>query len=387
MSKWEMVKLGEMLKIASGGTPSKGVPEYYKNGTIPWVKTGDLKGQYIDILSVDKITELGLNNSSAKVFPKHTVLIAMYGATIGATAILPTEASTNQACAAFLPSDRVSSEYLYYFLYSHKTKIISLGVGGAQPNISATILKQIEIPLPPLDEQKRIAEELDKISGLIAKRKSQLEKLDLLVKAKFVEIFGDPVTNPMGWKKENLSSLSEIKIGPFGSLLHKEDYVSNAHPLVNPSHIDNGNIAIDNGLTVSNEKYCELAPYHLKIGDIVLGRRGEMGRCAVVTNKGLLCGTGSLIIRPNKVINPYILQKIIAFPTFRKNIENMAVGVTMQNLNVPIVSNFQIPLYPMELQLIYIKLNSQTEQTKIKLQKGLEQLETLYKARMQEYFK
>ena len=92
-------------------------------------------------------------------------------------------------------------------------------------------------------------------------------------------MFGDPVENPLGWKKVALSDVAEIKIGPFGSLLHKEDYIENGHPLVNPSHIIDGSISTDSKLSISDVKYAELNSYHLKVGDVVLGRRGEMGSC------------------------------------------------------------------------------------------------------------
>ena len=131
------VKLGDIFEIGSGGTPSKSHPEYY-GGNIPWVKTGDLKNEYLYEVE-DFITEEGLNNSSAKMYEADTVLIAMYGATIGATSILKMNACTNQACAAFKKNEQVIPEYLYYFLRSQKEKFVKDGVGGAQPNISAEI--------------------------------------------------------------------------------------------------------------------------------------------------------------------------------------------------------------------------------------------------------
>ena len=128
------VKLGDIFEIGSGGTPSKSHPEYY-GGDIPWVKTGDLKNEYLYEVE-DFITEEGLKNSAAKVYEADTVLIAMYGATIGATSILKINACTNQACAAIKKNEQVIPEYLYYFLRSKKKKFVKDGVGGAQPNIS-----------------------------------------------------------------------------------------------------------------------------------------------------------------------------------------------------------------------------------------------------------
>lgn len=177
-------------------------------------------------------------------------------------------------------------------------------------------------------------------------------------------MFGDPVANEKGWPMVPLSTLAEIKIGPFGSLLHKDDYVHGGHPLINPSHIADATIQPDDDLTLSDEKYQELAAYQLRTNDIVLGRRGEMGRCAVVHEEGYFCGTGSMIIRPNASVAPYFLQKIISYPSFRKEIEGKAVGVTMQNLNVPIVSGFMIPLLPIDMQTQYLALVDGTDKSK-----------------------
>ncbi|MDD3416690.1 MAG: restriction endonuclease subunit S [Lachnospiraceae bacterium] len=182
--------------------------------------------------------------------------------------------------------------------------------------------------------------------------------------SRFIEMFGDPVSNPYGYDKVALSELADIKIGPFGSLLHKEDYIENGHPLLNPSHIVDGKVVPDPKLTISDGKYEELSAYHLKIGDVVMGRRGEMGRCAVVPSKGYLCGTGSILIRSKGEVTADYIQKIISFPSFKKTIEDMAVGQTMPNLNVPIVANFQVIKPPMEIQDSYYSFVIQVDKSK-----------------------
>ena len=168
-----------------------------------------------------------------------------------------------------------------------------------------------------------------------------------------------------------LSQLAEIKIGPFGSLLHKEDYIEGGHPLLNPSHISEGRIVPDDKLTVSDSKYAEMEAYHLHTGDIVMGRRGEMGRCAVVPDEGYLCGTGSLLIRTKGEVTADYLQKVISFPTFKKIIEDMAVGQTMPNLNVPIVSSFQIIKPPIDVQRRYYAFVAEVDKSKFRKQKSL----------------
>ena len=227
---------------------------------------------------------------------------------------------------------------------------------------------------------------MDKLEDIISRKQQQLSKLDELVKSRFIELFGDPISNPHGFDKVALSELADIKIGPFGSLLHKEDYIEGGHALLNPSHIIDGKVAPDTKLTVSPQKYEELSTYHLKTGDVVMGRRGEMGRCAVVPCDGYLCGTGSLMIRTKGEVTADYIQKIISFPSFKKTIEDMAVGQTMPNLNVPIVSNFQIIKPPIEVQKSYYAFVEQADKSKLAIQQSLEQLETLKKSLMQQYF-
>ena len=238
------------------------------------------------------------------------------------------------------------------------------GIGGSLTRAQPKAVAEYPVPVLARAEQDKITIVLNKIASLIEARKQELRRLDELIKARFVELFGDPVSNPKGWEKKALSDEAEIKIGPFGSLLHKEDYIAGGHALVNPSHIVDGKILPDDKLTVSDEKYDELSAYHLRIGDVVMGRRGEMGRCAVVEQVGLLCGTGSLLIRTNGDLSADYIQKIISFPSFKRIIEDMAVGQTMSNLNVPIVSSFQIIKPPKSVQDQYYAFVAQVDKSK-----------------------
>ena len=253
-------------------------------------------------------------------------------------------------------------KYLYYFCCYFDFE--SLNTTVTIPSLTKANLLNIEINIPSITEQRQVVGTLNKISELISLRKTQISKLEQLAQSRFIEMFGDPVSNPYGYPKVPLSELAEIKIGPFGSLLHKEDYIVNGHALVNPSHIVDGKISIDNEFTVSDEKFNELSAYHLQIGDVVMGRRGEMGRCAVVQTDGLLCGTGSLLIRTKRDVTADYLQKTISFPSFKKSIEDMAVGQTMPNLNVPIVSRFQIIKPPIDIQKAYYAFVEQVDKSK-----------------------
>jgi type I restriction enzyme, S subunit len=158
---WVWVSAEHAAKWGSGGTPSRNKEEYY-GGEIPWIKTGELNdGMVAD--SEETITEKGLQESSAKLFPKDSIAIAMYGATIGKLGILGMDAATNQACAVGQAYDFLNVKYMFYYFLARRNDLIALGKGGAQPNISQTIIKQFPIAIPPLKEQLRIVEKTDQL--------------------------------------------------------------------------------------------------------------------------------------------------------------------------------------------------------------------------------
>jgi len=171
---WQWVSGKSVANWGSGGTPSRKITEYY-TGKIPWIKTGEVRDQVI-YSSEECISEEALKKSSAKLFPVGSVVIAMYGATIGRTAILGIEATTNQACAVGIPMDNVSNRYLFHYYRSQKSNFVNLGKGGAQPNISQSLIKDYPVPLPPLNEQKRISDKVEQLLGKINKAKQLIEE-------------------------------------------------------------------------------------------------------------------------------------------------------------------------------------------------------------------
>ena len=347
------MKLGDCTEIFSGSTPRTNNPDFW-DGDIIWVTPKDLsklKSKFIS-KTESKITQLGFDSCSTKLLPENSVLFSSR-APIGHVAINTVPMCTNQGFKSFVPkSNLLDAQYLYYWLKANKEYLQDLGVGATFKEISKTVIANVEIPLPPINEQRRIASILDKADELRQKRQQAIEKLDQLLQATFIDMFGDPVSNPKGFKVAKLAEQVDlIQIGPFGTQLHQEDYIENGIPLINPSHIKNGKIIPNDKLTVSKSKHEELTQYHLRLNDVLLGRRGEMGRCAVVTKKevGWLCGTGSLFIRPNREkINPFFLELLLSSDSIKKYLENVSQGQTMANLNKSIVG--AIPL----LSLIHI---------------------------------
>jgi len=170
---WEWCKLGEIGDWQSGSTPSRAKKEYY-NGDINWLKTGDLTDDYIYNIS-EKITQKALLETSVKLNPIGSVLIAMYGATIGKVGILTQPATTNQACCACSNFRGINNLYLFYLLIAYRDYFIQLGEGGAQPNISKEKIISTDIPLPPLAEQLRIVEKTEEIFKMLDKMQANLQ--------------------------------------------------------------------------------------------------------------------------------------------------------------------------------------------------------------------
>jgi len=274
------------------------------------------------------------------------------------------------------------------FLQSKFAYLRQTAIGATIPHINRKALEGIALPDIELDDQKRIAHLLGKVEGLIARRKHHLQQLDDLLKSVFLEMFGDPVRNEKGWEKRPLSEFATVRIGPFGSLLHAEDYITGGIPLINPSHMVNGEIVIDESLTITEEKFQELSAYHLDLNDVVVARRGEIGRCALVRNKiKLLCGTGSMFVRSTSEYLPIMLQFMIYRTSLKDYLESNAKGVTMKNLNSSILEKMQVIVPPPDLQNQFAAIIIKVDALKSRYQQSLTDLESLYGALSQKAFK
>ena len=383
-----MARLEDIFVITSGGTPNRKNNEYYDNGTVPWVKTGDLKEKYVP-QEVECITELGVKNSSAKRFPEGTVLVAMYGATIGACSILPYEATTNQACAAFLPNEHVLPDFLYYFLCGKKEKFIKDGVGGAQPNISASYLKSVEIFVPSLEEQQRTILILDAVDTLLSLRKRQLAKLDELVKSRFIELFGMPGTDAFGWGLVPLGSICNIN--PKKSLDSRlvSGAVVSFVPM--PAVTEHGEI---DATAIKEYDEVKTGFTYFAENDVLFAKINpcmENGKGAVAKGLHNGIGFGSTefhVLRPiSGKSDPYWIYTLTAFSQFRMDAaSNMTGSAGQRRVPASFLENYRVSLPPIALQEQFAAFVEQTDKSKFAVQQSIDQLETLKKSLMQQYF-
>lgn len=283
-------------------------------------------------------------------------------------------------------NDFLVDSFLVYFLnYSDLDSYIS---GAIIRKLTQASLRNIDIPIPPLSTQLSIVSELDRINELIRLKKEQLKDFDNLAQSLFYEMFGDPVENEREWEVKIIGDLALVKTGPFGSMLHKEDYICDGIPLVNPIHMKDFKIVPDLDFTISKEKASELENYLLKNKDIVFARRGDIGRCAIVSEaeQGFICGTGSLFVRFSKEIESIFIMYIIRCDSFTKHLISKAKGATMLNINSNTIADLKLPLPPLPLQHLFAQRIEQIEQQKAEVQKSITDLETLLASRMQYWF-
>lgn len=284
--------------------------------------------------------------------------------------------------------DKLYQSYLNYNIISLNDDIYHLGKGAAQRNLDVKSFKKLTIAIPPKSTQLAIVSELDKINELIRLKKEQLKDFDNLAQSLFYEMFGDPVENEKGWEVKKIGDLALVKTGPFGSMLHKEDYICDGIPMVNPIHMKDFKIVPDLDFTISKEKASELENYLLKSNDVVFARRGDIGRCAIVSEaeQGFICGTGSLFVRFSKAIESIFIMYIIRCDSFSKHLISKAKGATMLNINSNTIADLRIPLPPLSLQHLFAQRIEQIEREKSKVQKSIQDLETLLASRMQYWF-
>lgn len=377
---WPTVKLGDLFKVTSGGTPSRSIPEYYENGDIPWIKTGDLHNRYVEHAS-EYISSAGLNASSTRLYPAGTVLVAMYGATIGACSILKIPACTNQACAAFTPNEEVDTDYLYYFLKHCKPAFVNAGSGGAQPNISAGFLKNFEIPLPPLVEQKRIAAILDKADAIRCKRQQAIQLADDFLRAVFLGMFGDPVMNPKKWEVKKLSEISTKILNGTTPKGGSEVYVETGVQFLRSQNVWKNHIIYDDLVFLDEKTHKSMSKSSLKHKDILMTKTGRintenssLGRAALFLGEddsANINGHVYLIRLKKEIIHEFIVF-ILTTSEYRDYIRSVCVGgIDKRQINKDHLEDFPIILPPKPLQERFFnqltKIRLITERTKLSL--------------------
>ena len=387
-------RLGEICDVVSGGTPSRATAEFWDGGTIPWIKIGNIQRKYVDEAD-EYITQAGLEGSSAKMLSAGTILFTIF-ATLGEVGILTIEACTNQAIAGITIKNQsdILTDYLYYFLKSQESCIAALGRGVAQNNINLSILRNFEVPIPDLPMQKQIVAILDKTAKVVEVRQQQLQQLDELVKARFVELFGDLESNPFDWPVCALKEL--VSIEPQNGLYKPQSaYVQDGSgfPIVRIDAFYNGRVTDFSALKRLECSESEVQRYLLQEDDIVINRVNSieyLGKCAHI--KGLLEETvfESNMMRlhlDDTVMNAVFATKLLCSQYMHKQIMIRAKkAVNQASINQQDVLSFRMFVPPLELQEQFAAFVEQTDKSKSVVQKALDEAQLLFDSLMQQYF-
>ncbi len=357
-----MAKLGDICTVVSGSTPKTGVAEYW-DGTVKWITPAELNEDSFYITdSVRHITEDGKEKTGLSYLPKGTVILSSR-APIGKTAIAGCEMCCNQGFKNLICSDAVYNEYLYFFLKSKTNYLNSLGRGATFKEISKSIVEKIEIPLPNIEKQHQIVKELKATRNLIAHRKQQLTKLDELIKARFVEMFGD--------KNYHYESLINLIL----------DGTSLSYGIVQPGNDGTGDMGVlrpvdivDGKLTMSSIKYIDRSigegfkKTELDGDELLITVRGTTGITALTDGRfaGMNVTRGIAVIRYNrKKINPLYLNAYFNTDESQRYIQEHTRGATLQQINLSDLRIQRIMLPPLSLQNQFAAFVAEVDKSKL----------------------
>jgi type I restriction enzyme, S subunit len=369
---WVDVMLGDVCETTSGGTPSRSRSSFYV-GSIPWVKSGELEYNTI-YKTEERISDDAINNSSAKLLPKGTLLIALYGATVGKLAFLGVEAATNQAVCAIIPPEYLSRIFLYYFLFFSKEVLLNKRIGGAQPNISQGILRELEFPLPPLPEQQRIVVKIEDLfygldAGITALKKAK-EQLKTYRQSVLKWAFKGKLTEK--WRKlfvqhMNGDSVKAWEKGEFGEIIisaqngisKRSGTVGKPYKVLRLADIFSGSI-IQKEPRYINLSDIEIGKYKLNIGDLV---------CIRVNGSSNLVGRMILVEKDDNwsfcdhfirfKISPNADSKYIRYFFDTKDVRNyiqhnMVSSAGQNTVSQPTMKAIAIPLPSLQEQLAIV---------------------------------
>ncbi len=318
-------------------------------------------------------------------------------APVGSVNICDQRSVIGRGLSAIRPKKAAYVGYLYFFLKANEKQIDALGTGSTFKAITQETLKSLQIPLPPLDDQKRIAHLLGKVEGLIAQRKQHLQQLDALLKSVFLEMFGDPIINPKQFRIRRLSEFyvnpkEGTKCGPFGSALKKDEVFDSGIPVWNMDNIGpSGQMIMPFRMWVTKEKYEELSAYEVLDGDIVISRAGTVGKMCVARMNGspAIISTNLIRVRLEPELLPLHFVSVMLYCKGRVGRQgNLKTGAdgTFTHMNTGVLDSLEFPYPPIDHQNQFAAIVEKVESIKSHYQQSLADLEALYGALSQKAF-
>lgn len=377
-------KLGDICEIVSGSTPKTSIPEYW-DGDKKWITPAEINEEsYIITDSARKLTELGVKKTGLSSFPEGTVILSSR-APIGKVAIAGCEMYCNQGFKNLICSEKINNRYLYWFLKGNTEFLNSLGRGATFKEVSKQIVSNIEINVPSIAQQEQAAIQLETANAIIRFRKQQLQKLDELVKARFVEMFGNMVYNPNGWEKVNLGSVCDVRDGTHDS----PKYFPEGYPLVTSKNVTSGRIDFTDCSLICKEDYDKINERSsVDFGDILMPMIGTVGKPVIVDVDADFAIKNVALIKfyeDSTVINIFV-RALLQSDYFDHAVISKIRGGTQKFISLSDIRKLEIYLPPMDTQNQFAVFVEQTDKSKAAIQKALDETRMLFDSLMQKYF-
>ena len=386
--KWPVATIGEVCEVVSGATPKTGKSEFW-DGNVPWVTPKDLSklGQKHLSNTPRHITKAGLKSCSAKMLPAQSVLLSSR-APIGLVAINTLPVCTNQGFKSLVPRfDLVSPDFLFWWLKTQEKHIQSKGRGATFKEVSKKIVEDLQIPLPPLLEQRRIAEILDKADALRAKRRVALAQLDTLTQSIFFDMFGDPVANPMGWEMRSLGDLAVEKPnnGIFRRNPEYSESLDSGLPVVWVAELFRGTRIDVSKSRRLEANQTEIEKYGLLPGDLLFCR-SSLKLDGIAYNNVFLGGPEEALFECHlirvslrtDVVNPMFLNLQLRSGPMRAVLKSKSKTATMTTIDQKALSSVEVVVPPVGLQNRFVAIVESVEQQKARQRAHLAELDTLF---------
>lgn len=353
---------GISADIVGGGTPAREVPTHWGGG-IPWVTPGELtnlSGKYLDT-TAETISPMGLAGSGARLLPRNALLVTTR-ATLGSVALTAAPVATNQGFRSIVFKAEANPDFYYHLFGTLKREMERRASGTTFLEISGKEFGAIEVPLPPLKNQQRVAEILDSVDSAIQVSASIISKAQAMKQGLVDDLVARAESGVArglaGATRRSIGDLVRshgglIQTGPFGSQLHAHDYVHEGVPVVMPQDIVVGQISLAQAARITEPTANALSRHRMKVGDVVFSRRGDLTRCAAIGAReaGWLCGTGCLLVRPPaQAVRPGWLALVYRHEVGQAHVRAQAVGSTMPNLNISILEGLAFPIPSIEEQ-------------------------------------
>lgn len=392
MARWQQVKIGDICVVERGGSP-RPIEKFITNDSngINWIKIGDTTGSMYITKTAQKIIPEGAKKSR---FVQSGDFLLSNSMSFGRPYILSIDGCIHDGWLVLRDKDNLfDKHYLYYCLSAPVTytKLKSMAVGGVVNNLNSEMVRNVKIPLPPLEEQRRIAALLDKVSDLIAKRRAQLDKLDLLVKARFVEMFGDPESNPMNWPITEIGAITKtIDSGWSGNGTQREKKPGEI-AVLKVSAVTKGYFIPDECKVLDDQENIKKYVFPQK-GDLLLSRANTkemVGATAIIREDypELILPDKLWKIRFSGATNVVYMKNILSSKTIRNKFSAASTGTSgsMYNVSMEKFKAIQIPMPEIRIQNQFASFAESVEKSKLTIQQSLDKLEILKKDLMQQY--